>query len=65
MKKTNMMKVLFEMLNFVESKTDIINSEIYGNNYASMNENITYTKLINESSLYFKIFSDLLNFISN
>jgi hypothetical protein len=51
-----MMKVLFEMLNFVESKAET------SSDWES--ENPTYTKIIKDSSLYIQIFSDLLHFLA-
>jgi len=50
------MKVLFEMLNFVESKAET------SSDWES--ENPTYTKIIKDSSLYIQIFSDLLHFLA-
>ena len=51
------MKVLFEMLNFVESKAESSSSDWES-------ENPTYTKIIKDSSLYIQIFSDLLKFLA-
>ena len=45
------------MLNFVESKLDT------SSDWES--ENLTFTKLIKDSSLYIQIFSDLLHFLAN
>jgi hypothetical protein len=50
------MKVLFEMFNFVESKAESPSDW--------QSENMTFTKIIKDSSLYIQIFADLLKFLA-
>ena len=59
------MKVLFEMLSLVESKSDLPqNDQNDLSNFDQLNENPIYAKLVKESSFYILIFTDLIKFLS-
>ena len=63
--KINLMKVLFEMLSLVESKSDLPqNDQNDLSNFDQLNENPIYAKLVKESSFYILIFTDLIKFLS-
>lgn len=58
------MKVLFEMLSLVESKGNLATTQNDHGNFDQLNENLIFQKMVNESSFYILIFSDLLKFLS-
>jgi hypothetical protein len=59
------MKVLFEMLSLVESKSDLPHNDQNDlSNFDQLNENPIFAKLVKESSFYILIFTDLIKFLS-
>ena len=74
--KTNLMKVLFEMLNLVESRSATTSSLAFpqgneasthqpsGNNQIGMTENPTFQKMIQDSGLFIQMFADLQKFLA-
>ena len=60
--KINLMKVLFEMLSLVESKGNTAQND--HSNFEQLNENPIYKKMVNESSFFIMIFTDLTKHLS-